>query len=274
MTSSLNKTIRAAKLGAEYIITPRLNMFLMNNPNLVLDDWVADKIREQLVKQPRVRSGSFSSSAAGMCHRRQVFAFLDIHPDGVNSPQLQQIFYDGTWRHLRWQAVLLQAGLLTDIEFPLKWEAMRSVGTMDGLGVVPDDHANFMWRGCEYGFELKGINTYGFKKAVSDGVKDDHLAQVHRYFLSGGFDLFVIIYEDKNTQEWIEWVVTPEEALLAAQREELRLLNEAVDKKQLPMMRPECASKTGDIWVKGWCPYAGDHGICESATSWPTEGAE
>lgn len=271
MASSLTKTIRAAQMGSEYIVTPRLNTFLMQNPNLVVDDWVADKIREQIVKQPRVRSGSFSSSAAGMCARRQVFMFKGIVPDGVNSPQLQSIFYDGTWRHLRWQAVLLQAGILSDIEFALHWEAMRSVGTMDGIGVVPDDHANKDWRELEFGFELKGINTYGFKKVKEEGPKDDHLRQVHRYFLSGGFDLFVIIYEDKNTQQWEEFVITPDDALLASQREELRLLNGYVDLKAIPPMLPECQAKTGDQWTK-WCPYAGTGGICEHTVDWETEG--
>ena len=123
---SLTKTLRAARLGANHIITPRLKEFLRNNPNLVVDDWVADKIHEQLVKQPRVRSGSFSSSAAGDCPRKQIFQYLGIEPDEPVSPTTQNVFYDGTWRHLRWQAVLLQAGLITEIEYPLTSSAERN----------------------------------------------------------------------------------------------------------------------------------------------------
>lgn len=266
MSKSLTKTLRAAKMYSEHIITHRLNMFLMSNPNLVLDDWVADTIRAEMTKQPRVRSDSFSSSSAGSCHRRQVFQFLGIDSGGVTGPQLQNIFYDGTWRHLRWQAVLLQAGILHTIEFPLKWDAMRSVGTMDGLGVVPDDHPREEWRGLEFGFELKGINSFGYKSAQPTGVKEEHLDQVHRYFLSGGFDLFVIIYENKDTQEWTEWVVTPDPVRLEAQRQELVALNEYVEKEQLPPMIPGCVSRQGKEWK--WCPYAGEIGVCVRRNHW------
>lgn len=266
MASSLNKTIKAAKMYSQHVITHRLNMFLMQNPNFVADEWVADLIKEQLVKQPRERSGSFSSSSAGVCKRRQIYNYLGIDPGGVNNPQLQNIFYDGTWRHLRWQAILLQAGILSEIEFPLKWELMRSVGTMDGLGVVPDDHPNEEWRGLEFGFELKGVNSNGYRYAVNNGVKEDHLNQVHRYFLSGGFDLFVIIYENKDTQEWTEWVVTPDQARLAAQRQELEDLNGYVNQKLIPPMLTGCMTRKGQEWK--WCPYAGESGVCVSRDQW------
>ncbi len=266
MSKSLTKTLRAAKMYSEHIITHRLNMFLMNNPNLVLDDSVADIIREEITKQPRVRSSSFSSSSAGTCQRRQVFQFLGIDSGGVNGPQLQNVFYDGTWRHLRWQAVLLQAGILHTIEYPLKWDAMRSRGTMDGLGLVPDDHPREEWRGLEFGFELKGINSFGYKSAQTNGVKEEHLDQVHRYFLSGGFPLFVIIYENKDTQEWTEWVVTPDPVRLEAQRQELAALNEYVEKEQLPAMIPGCVSREGKEWK--WCPYAGETGVCVRRNHW------
>ena len=266
---SLTKTLRAARLGANHIITPRLKEFLRNNPNLVVDDWVADKIHEQLVKQPRVRSGSFSSSAAGDCPRKQIFQYLGVEPDEPVSPTTQNVFYDGTWRHLRWQAVLLQAGLITEIEYPLHWEAMLSEGTMDGLGVVPDDHQIERWRGLEFGWELKGINTYGYRSVVSTGAaKSAHLDQTHRYFLSGGFDLFVIIYEDKNTQEWVEFVIEPDPERLEAQRAELEMLNRHVEEKQIPAMLSGCRDGEDPRWVKGWCPYAGRGGVCVRTSEW------
>lgn len=264
MSKSLTKTIKSAKLYQDQIITHRLNMFLMQNPNLVVDQWVADMIRDQITKQPRVRSGSFSSSAAGSCLRRQIFQFQGIDSGGVNSPQLQNIFYDGTWRHLRWQAVLLHAGILSDIEFPLTWPEKRSVGTMDGIGIVPDDHPKEEWRGLEFGFELKGVNTYGYQQAYN--VKEDHLNQIHRYFLSGGFDLFVVVYEDKNTQEWKEWVIEPDPARLSAQQAELDALNDYADKQILPPMLTDCIQATGPNWK--YCPYAGKTGVCVNREIW------
>ena len=225
-TVSLNKIIRAVK-NSDLIITPKLQLFLMRNPNLVLDDSVTKIIAEQIGSKPRVRSGSFSSSAAGMCERRQVFNYIGIDSGTVNNPQLQQIFYDGTWRHLRWQATLL---------------------------------------GLEFGFELKGTNSFVYRKAVEVGLKEEHLNQIHRYFLVGGFDLFVVIYENKDNQEWTEWVVTPEPKRLKQQEEELSRLNQAVETETLPVMLQGCQTRNSQEWKQ--CPFAGNQGVCVQAQSY------
>ncbi len=267
MSKSLMKTIKAAKLGSQYIITPRLNLFLMQNPNLVVDDWVAELIQKEITKQPRDRRASFSSSSAGVCPRRQVYQYLGIDPGTVNDPKTQNIFYDGTWRHLRWQAVLLQAGIIESIEYPLRWDEKRSRGTMDGVGTVPSDHKNESWRDLEFGFELKGTNSYVFRKALeTNQPKEEHLDQVHRYFLVGGFDLFVIVYENKDNQEWLEWVIEPDPKRLAAQEKELNELNGFVDQQQIPPMLPGCKTQTGKEWE--WCPYAGKTGVCVQRDQW------
>jgi hypothetical protein len=265
MASSLNKTIKAAKMYTEHIVTHRLNMFLMQNPNLILDDWVVDLISDELKKKPRNRSASFSSSASGDCPRKQIYNYIGIDSGGVNDPQLQNIFYDGTWRHLRWQATLLQAGILSEIEMPLSWDEKRSKGSMDGFGIVPDDHPNEKWRGLDFGFELKGMNTYGYK-ANQGKPTDKHLDQVHRYFLVGGFDLFVILYEDKNTQQWTEWVIEPDPERIAKQEQELILLNDYADKKLIPPMLSKCMQRKGDDWK--WCQFAGDQGVCVQRDQW------
>jgi hypothetical protein len=265
---SLTRTIRAHKMGSQHIITPRLNMWLMQNPNFDVDEAVADIIRDLLVKKQRNRSGSFSSSAAGSCLRRQIYAYLGIATGEVNGPQLQQIFNDGTWRHLRWQATLLQAGIIDSVEDMLDWPAMRSMGSMDGRGVVPDDHPHAPWRGLEFGFELKGMNSFAFQPASrKPWPKDNHHQQIDRYFLSGGFDLFVVIYEDKNTQEWKEWVIEPDPDRMAAQRAELVVLNSHVDQQTIPPQLVECAKqlKTGEF---SKCPYGGKGGVCVSRDSW------
>lgn len=266
---NLTKTLRAARMGNQHIVTPRLKAFMRDNPNLVVEPWVAEKISEQITKQPRVRSGSFSSSSAGDCPRKQIFQYQGIEPEHPVSATVQNIFYDGTWRHLRWQAVLLQAGIITEIEYPLPWEEMNSVGTMDGLGVVPDDHPNEKWRELEFGWELKGANTYAFKSAVSlPAPPAKYNPQVHRYFLSGGFDLFVFIMEDKNTQEWAEWVVEPDEKILDEQREELEMLNGYVARQEIPPMLDGCRAGTDPRWAKGWCPFAGNGGVCVRTNTW------
>ena len=126
-TPNLTKVLRAVK-QSDLIITPDLTRFLLKTPNFDVEPWIADLIRDLLVKKQRDRTGSFSSSAAGQCGRKQLFQYLGVDPGGMTDPQLQNIFFDGTWRHLRWQAMLLQAGILTKVETMLDWPAKRSMG--------------------------------------------------------------------------------------------------------------------------------------------------
>lgn len=264
---SLKQIIRAHK-QSDLIITPKLQAFLMNNPQLYYDESIGDFIRDTITTQPRFRSGSFSASSAGMCQRRQVFGYLGIDPGGNNGFQLQNIFEDGKWRHLRWQAILLQAGLLDKAEVPLDWPKMRSKGSMDGQGTVPDDHPNVAWRGAEYVWELKGVSPYVYDSYIQQGGKPEHKKQVHRYLLASGLDLAIIMYENKATQIWHEWVIEPDPVLLQEQQDELDSLNAAVTNEQLPPMLPECQMKKGKEY--GQCPYGKDTGICAAMKDeWP-----
>lgn len=254
------------------IVLPQLNRYLIARGDMFpLKETTVDFITRQIATQPRVRSGSFSASSAGRCYRAQELAFLGAPSGDVIDPQLQLIFDDGTWRHMRWQATLLDAGILHTAEFGLPWANMRSMGSMDGLGLVPKDHIKPHWRGKEFGFELKGTNQWTFKKSVLDGAKDAHLDQVHRYFLAGGFDLFVILYEDKDTQQTHEWVYEPDKARLKKQRDELDALNGAIDQQKLHPMLPECKRqlKSGEF---GKCAFGGISGACIRAGTWPQLG--
>jgi hypothetical protein len=82
---------------------------------------------------------------------------------------------------------------------PQYWRRMKARGTMDGVGTVWDDHPRTALRGMEFGFELKGINPYGYAAAVKrdEAMKEEHENQVARYFLMGGYDLWVTVYENK-----------------------------------------------------------------------------
>lgn len=262
----MNDIIKAVR-DHDLIITPRLNDHLMQRGDDELPVEVADIIHEQLVTKPRVRSASFSGSSAGQCYRAQELAFLGMPQQGAIGPRLQNIFNDGTWRHLRWQAMLLHAGILDRIEIPLFWRNMKARGTMDGIGTVPDDHPRESIRGLEFGFELKGANPFVYHKAVKQdqGVKEEHENQVARYFLLGGYDLFVTIYENKATQEWYEWVSFPDMERIEAQRQELLELNGSIDTQQLHPMLPQCKIETGAFKecaygqsAAGACPRAGD----------------
>lgn len=256
----MKKLLRALK-RSDLILTPSIELALMRQSNRLFSPEVADFVHKQMTTPQRNRSNSFSASSAGYCLRRQIFAYIGVPTEGVGS-QLSHIFYDGTWRHLRWQALLLQENLLDQAEFPLDWPAKRSKGSMDGYGRVPMNHPNKEWRGLDFGFELKGVNPFQYNSLVKTGMIDAHKRQVHRYFLVSGVDLFVVIYEDKATQNWQEWVITPDPEWLAEQEDELDTLNQHVDDATLPAVLPECAEGKGEYKQ---CPYAS---MCLHMKSW------
>lgn len=268
---TLRETIRKAQ-DTTQIVTPAYRRWLRNHSDDPKPQWVADLIHAELTKRQRVRVGSFSGSTAGSCLRAQEFGFMGVHPpvEAKPSTDLLSIFDDGRWRHLRWQANLLAAGILTGIELSLPWPAMRSAGSMDGYGVVWDSHGNEAWRGKEFGLELKGVNGFQFSKIVkmkNPQPTDKHLAQIDRYFLSSGFDLFVVLYECKLTQATHEWVIERDEQRIQDSLEELQELNDAVDNKDIHPQLISCSKRMGPSWAG--CPYAGKGGICEQ---WRNEG--
>lgn len=261
------RSIVKAIQDSDIIITPRVHDYLLKHGDDAYPRWVVERIADLLSTQPRIRSGTFSASSAGQCPRAQVLGFLGPQAQPTD-PQLQNIFNDGKWRHLRWQALLLAAGLLIDVEFGLTWPKYYGVGTMDGLGVVPDDHEKVDWRGEEFGFELKGVSTFLFAELAKKGPKEEHLEQVHRYFAMSGLRLFVILYEDKTTQAIKEWVIEADPVRLARQKKELATLRRSVDARQLPPMLPECAKRKGDAWND--CQFGGNGNTCVLAKQWPS----
>lgn len=266
-TIRLGDIIKAAR-RTDLIITPKLNTWLVSHGDDPLPKDVAELIYEQLVATPRNRAASFSASSAGRCEREQVLGFLGMPTVGAIDPQLQNIFNDGKWRHLRWQAMGFMVPFLTRMEMPLYWRKKRSRGTIDGMGYVDDDHPRTAWRGLEYGFELKGVNPWSYQVAVKQNQStiEAHKRQVSRYFLMSGFDLFITVYENKATQEWFEWVEVPDQDYIDRERAELERLNDAVETKTLPSMLPQCVLQVGEFRE---CRFGGPHGPCIKAGGWP-----
>ena len=129
-------------------------------------------------------------------------------------PGLHAIFIDGTWRHLRWQMLLLTAGILTDIEVPFHRPDMRLRGSLDG------QNADEAW-----GFELKGTSDTEIVVGRKEPIPY-HILQVHTYFIGKPeLERFSLIYEDKRYQSWKEIVVERDPAVLGIVRDELVYLS-------------------------------------------------
>lgn len=256
---SLRQTLK--KLAAtELLVTPYLEAWLVQNPDHWYSPETAQQIADVMVTQPRDRSASFSASAAGTCPRRQEFQYLGVKQGGSLDTRLSMIFVDGKWRHMRWQAVLLDAGILDSIEVPLRDKRLRVKGSMDGMGET-NGHP-YYGDGVDFGFELKGTNDFAYRGSKYTGPKPAHLAQVDRYFLVSGLEMFSLLYEDKNSQQWQEWVIQRDETRVKQARKDLVELNTAIDTKTLHPIQTECLKGEGDA---RYCPYVE---TCLKTGSW------
>lgn len=246
---SLKQIVRMSRLNSK--ITPRLQGWLSNHPEgvKVTNPETMKRVEEILMGVSKSRAGAFHPSQLYQCPRAQVYGYHDAPKTREFNPQLQNIFNDGHFRHLRWQITLLEAGLLTDVEVPVYDSKLRIEGSMDGV------NANENWM-----FELKG--TSQFKQVRDRGAMPAHIKQVHAYLLTSGYPEAIIVYEDKSNQEWVEVQIERDPKIISELTDILEGLNHAIDTNTLPPRLPDCENQTGATYNS--CQYAS---ICHRVNS-------
>lgn len=249
MSRGLVKTIKNIKKRSDLIITPKLEVWLQGGNGLGVDNEEDLKLAASLLMASKAndkRDGRFGASSRGMCKRRQVFAFLGMPGGMLIEPQLQNIFNDGTFRHIRWQLMLKKAGIVTDVEVPFQVPEWRLGLSMDAVN--EDD---------EWVFELKGTSANISGLVEPQNISEAHLLQIHTYLFATGWDRAVYLAESKMSQQWAEVVVPRDEQYIRMVKRELNELNEAVEDEQLPEVLPDCRTKKGqqyrDCPYKAWC---------------------
>lgn len=258
--SGLTRVLKSIKRGESLIITPRIDQWLVQHPEGLLLDEDGLAVLERLVTRTASgeRSGRFGASSLGTkCPRQQVYSYLGMPTTGMRDPFTQNLFNDGTWRHIRWQLMGLQAGVFTHVEWPVAVPQLRLKTSLDALNV---DEGWF--------FELKGDRNW---TRSMDGIPDGHNMQIHACFLATGWDVCVYVMEDKTTQQWKEIIVRKDKAIIQRVRKELAILNESVEHQRLPPVLQACKEKAG---YYPSCPY-GPQCLAQSAVGdeWPTLGA-
>lgn len=236
----LRDVVRLAE-GSHRISLPLSSWLAAGNEALISDPVLAEKVIRLITTngEPQDRSGAWHPSSFGQCPRRMAYAYLGEEPLREFNPTLRMIFADGTWRHLRWQVILMEAGIVTDIEVPVRHPELRISGSMDG------ENAEEGW-----GLEIKG--TRMFDRATA-GVFPEHVRQLHGYLLARpDIDRFLVIYEDKTSQRWVEHEVQRDDNLIEELTALLEELNAHVDNGTLPEPLDACHSHTAP-WPS--CPY-------------------
>jgi len=270
LRGTLGETVRGVENNSSQIITPLLTRWYVEHSEDQIPEWVWNKITASACAPPYSSRGRFGGSSAATCKRRQLLTYLGAKPLGTTDARTAAVFSDGKWRHLRWQAMLLMAGIVDDIEVPVSYPKLHVRGSADGTGLVPDRHKNHGWRGKRFGFELKGANPRVYEMVKGSQGWRKYQYQIARYFLAEPtFELFVIIVENKGYNEWTEWVVSRDllDPLISEDYEELDKLNTALSSRTLLPILSMCQVQKGDVYRN--CPYGGPNGACFRAGDWP-----
>lgn len=253
---TLKKIIKSHLHKQELLITPRWEMWVAQRPELIVDEEIAQWMISELAREPRIRSGSFSGSGVGMCERRHVFTYLGVPEKEDLDSDKHMIFYDGHFRHLKWQGLMLQAGLLDEAEVPAQIDGRNTVCTIDGISTHPE-------RG-KHGVEFKGARDGSYSYVLNQGPMFKHLLQVHAYMLATDLDVWSLIYENKNSQEWKEFVIERDPEIITQVLDTLDDLNASVYEQQFPPILDKCKEKKGKY---PRCPF---RHICLDAGDWVT----
>lgn len=247
------------------LVTPRYEQYLDSpqHRNLLFQTELFEEVAKEVTEPQRNRRSTFSASSTGSCPRAQVFQFTPIQPVDRFPTSLIAVFHQGTFTHMKWQAILLDAGVLDDVEVSCTLDKYRLSGTIDGVGTVP--HGHQLASHGQYGWEFKTIRDNGFRWVLDRGVSKAHLLQVHAYMLMTGMDLWSVVYENKDTQEWKEFIVHRDPAITETVENLLRIMNEHIDNRTLPPILTECENRQGAYKT---CPFAHE---CLETHSWPGE---
>ena len=234
----------------DLIVTPGVEDFLAKQGNIVVN---SEELQDKLIdivsdNSNSVRVGRFGASSRGTCLRAQVFRFTgDVEERTWIDTTLQNLFNDGTWRHIRWQMMCLLGNILTDVETKVTNPKYPNFGgSIDGIG--------YSEKYGKFGFELKGTSW------MPTEVKDIHLMQIHTYFvLDPEIKVFSVVYEDKKTQDYREFVIHPIPEYLSKVKKEMSQLEESAAFKIYPEILNNCRERKGQVYKN--CPYA--HGCLE-----------
>lgn len=233
-----SETIKHA--DSELIVSKRHEAWIAKNDHPMYSPAALDLAMAQLGKTDRKREGTISASSLGECKRYQQFVFIGMPkllPDAKNLAKM----HNGSFMHLRWQMEGLTEGWLQMAEVAVRSEAYHLMGTMDGV----------LYEGSI--LELKSINSNGFSRVSTFGPLIPHLFQMATYMLCSARELGVFIYENKDTQEYTEIIVDPDDLPMTESVIQAERMWESTQKQKLYEPLSDCMDQKG--WKYNSCPF-------------------
>lgn len=197
-------------------------------------------LAQYAAREKRSRTGGkFHPSQISGCMRAIWFGMMNAPTnciaDKVSVSRGISIFGNGDYVHLRIQNLLTKMGVLKQREVPLEDKSLNVEGHADGILDIPAV------------LEIKSINDRGFAGLIAP--KPNHVEQANMYMHCLKINKTVFIYENKNTQEWKEFVTNFDGVLFAKQKQRIGKIAKAVASQTMP-------DKEEDDYACKWCAYS------------------
>lgn len=243
MTGVIEKMIKDRKVKGK-VLTPLIDAWLMRRSDDLL--LVHPKLLEHLRGQTNSwnTKGRFAASASGGCPRKAVLRYNGTPaPESKReTPRGERILDDGHYRHLRLHSYLLH--MSDDPKVPLE-----SLGFEKTVEVKPFrvrgslDHwirifEHGQW--VEYVVDFKGASQWQSSQLSYGGANNSHISQGITYAWATGVRDIIILYEDKNSQEFHEFVIHVTDEMLEREQAKVKKLKRHVRRETLPPRPGDC----------------------------------
>lgn len=158
------------------------------------------------------------------CSRQILYEMLGYKKE-MPDPRIFMIMDNGNYVHERYEKLFKEAGILIASEAPIKDETLRISGRIDAIISVNDVMAIA---------ELKSANSKTFESMrKSNSVDIKYLSQIQLYMHLTGFDLGVVVVENKDTQEILEFWTEYDEEMAKGIIKKITTINKYFDEKKL-----------------------------------------
>jgi hypothetical protein len=203
--------------------------------------------------------GRISPSDLCGCERAAVFKFIGVKGKRRISPDLQLIFDDGNWRHLKWQTTF------HDMEAVLGRERFRVISTEAKVQFsdlyISGSLDNVLWLkphpsnpGRKWVVDIKGINKAGFEFILrNDEPIEKHVKQLVTYEKAAEVPRGLLWYECKDNQSTKAFIVNADDSAWHEVEGWATSVVSFLERRRLPPMDPDCVQ--GNITYER-CPYA------------------
>jgi len=185
-----------------------------------IDDAIAEDINPRFVKW-----GGFHPSNTNECPRYMVYLFRGVEQQQDHDSRVQRIFDNGHAMHERYGEYFKRMGILLEQELPVWHDDPPIEGTCDGI---------LDWDGHTL-LELKSISEAGFTyRRLYHRPKEDHFRQAQLYMYALGLTKAFVVYENKNNQEILAFLVERDEEFIEKLLKKYRKIYKAYKDDILP----------------------------------------